>query len=648
MQPSSKRTFAVLASCVSAYLALPSLSSAQNRVTGVDVSAWQGTVNWTNVAKPVAQGGGGKAFAFIRSSRGGTTGFYNQSDPENNNGQNTLSQRYDDPFFASNINNATAAGMLAGPYHFARPDIIASTLNSGGIANTGTDEADHMIQQAGPWMKPGYLLPTFDLESGNPERTSSQLSQFSVDFSNRIFAVKGIRPLIYTGQSYANYVNSTVPAAFPHLWIPRWPNQSNPDAIDIQNGNPPPSPAGSNVYGKWNASFPTIPNPQPWAFWQYASTIKVPGIGGGTANVDGNVAHGDIEFVKDFLVPALWMNDNSGTWTTVSNWNTNADPSGLGPAARLPGQGAAGLNDTVQLDRPSANITVTVPSGSHSVRRLFNNETLTLTGGTLNVSRHARLTGTTNFNGGALNITGTGSLENNGAIQFTGGILSTANLTGTGSINITAGSLTLRRAEQNTLITQNSGVLKLVDPATSVSVFKNITRAGGQIDIGDEGLVINYTGSSPINVTRIDLASGYAGGSWNGSGIVSHLAASDASKRKAVGLAEASDIGSPATFLGQPIDSTSLLMRLTLYGDTNLDAIVNVTDFSTVAANFNLAGRWSKGDFNYDGIVNIADFSMLASNFNTQLADLPRAAIPEPGSLAIIAGSIAVLGRRKN
>ncbi|MCS7032700.1 MAG: hypothetical protein NZ561_01755, partial [Phycisphaerae bacterium] len=502
------------------------------------------------------------------------------------------------------------------------------------IANTGTDEANHMLEIAGPWMRPGYLLPVFDLEAGMSQRTSAQLSQFTIDFSDRIFAVKGIRPLIYTNQTYANYVQPSVAATYPHLWIARWPNQSNPDAIDIQNGNPPPSPPGSNVYGRWNPSFPTIPNPQPWAFWQYASTIKVPGIGGGTQNVDGNVANGDIEFVKDFLVPALWLSDASGDFGTVTNWNTRADPSGQGPPARLPGQTAAGWNDTVILDRGAANVTVTVSTGSFSLRRLFNHETLALAGGGVSVWRHVRNNGTMSFSGGALTVTGSGSLENQGQLYFTGGVLSTPLLMGNGSLNVSAGSLSLARLEQNQLTIHGTGLLRLAAAGTtSVSVIRSLNSGGGQVDLGDEALVINYTGSSPINVVRTTLASGYNQGGWNGSGILSHLAAADPARRSAVGLAEATDIGSPNAFLGHPIDATSLLMRYTLYGDTNLSGTVDVNDFSTFAAHFNSAGRWATGDFNYDMQVGLSDFALLAANFNQSISgDLPRQApVPEPG-----------------
>src|SRR5687767_5152155 len=96
---------------------------AQQRVLGIDVSAWQSSIsaaNWATLKRATNQQvngiyGDGRDFVFIRSSRGGTTGFYNQNDPDNSDGLNTLSQRYDDPYFVQNITRATSAGFLAGP-----------------------------------------------------------------------------------------------------------------------------------------------------------------------------------------------------------------------------------------------------------------------------------------------------------------------------------------------------------------------------------------------------------------------------------------------------------------------------------------------------------------------------------------------------
>lgn len=368
--------------------------AAQSRSLGLDVSAWQGNISqatWNNFRQLHD-----REFVFIRSSRGGTTGFYDQNDASNVNGQNTLSQRYDDPYFVQNITRATTAGLWAGPYHFARPDIVASTTNSGGIANAGTDEANHFLQMAGAWMRPGYLLPVFDLEAGQSQRTANQLAQFSLDFSNRIYEATGVRPVMYINGNYANYLQGSSSAlrgqlvqAFPTLWTARYANQANPDAIPIQTGHP--SDTYAPMYGPWDD--PPQPE-QPWHFWQYASTVRLSSFNNGNSNLDGNVAQGGAEFLKDLLVPALWLADDSGQWTDLARWNSGQTPvapvQGPGQAPRigsltLPAVRLPGANDTVLLDRAGANPTITLSSGAHQVRKLFAREALAIAGAELTI-----------------------------------------------------------------------------------------------------------------------------------------------------------------------------------------------------------------------------------------------------------------------
>src|SRR6185503_11859744 len=112
------------------------------------------------------------------------------------------------PYLVQNITYATNAGMYAGPYHFGRMDITEDSPVPDGIANDGADEADHFIEMAGAWMRPGYLLPVFDFEAGLGIRTSSELAQFAIDFSDRIYEVKGIRPAVYIGTNYAQPMNA--------------------------------------------------------------------------------------------------------------------------------------------------------------------------------------------------------------------------------------------------------------------------------------------------------------------------------------------------------------------------------------------------------------------------------------------------------
>jgi hypothetical protein len=82
---------------------------------------------------------------------------------------------------------------------------------------------------------------------------------------------------------------------------------------------------------------------------------------------------------------------------------------------------------------------------------------------------------------------------------------------------------------------------------------------------------------------------------------------------------------------GNPMSGDHLLDFFVFAGDANRDRVVNISDFSILAARFNQPGTFSQGDFNYDGMVNISDFSILASKFNQSLAEpngLARAVVP--------------------
>lgn len=406
------------------------------RLLGIDIAAWQDNILAVPNGNPNASDWqtlhttNNRQFAIIRSSRGGTTGFDRDNDnitgsaafcsATGSSQTSCLANRYDDPYFAQNITRATNEGLFTAPYHRSQAQIIASTTTSGGIANSGTDEANHMIQMAGAWMRPGYLPPMFDFEDGDGIRTDTEMSQFALDFSNQIYAVMKIRPSIYTNGNYAYFIMgtgstntasqrsqlaqqpSTVPTvvspAFSTLVTARWPNQSNPNAIDVQNANPKDS--YTEIYGPWD----DYGVAQPWAFWQYASTAKLSGYKNSTANIDVDVSRGDIEFVKDQLIPAVWWNDSSGNWSTLANWNSGQTPVApvVGanqspvqgtytlPVARLPGAAGtgptAGSNDTVILERPNANITVTLSTGTHNIRKMYMREALDITGGTLTIN----------------------------------------------------------------------------------------------------------------------------------------------------------------------------------------------------------------------------------------------------------------------
>lgn len=490
------------------------------RALGLDISAWQGNIS--QATWDTFYSAANRKFAFLRSSRGGTTGYYNQNDSDNSEGLNTLSQRYDDPYYIQNITRATKAGILTGSYHFNRADIIASTFNANGIANTGTDEANHFLQMASPWMRPGYMLPVLDLEAGASQHSTTSLSNWSVAFSDRIFQAMGIRPIIYANSSYVNSeVNSTVAASMPNLWIAR------PSSGDPLTTEPPPAlPTYPNVYGVWNPTYPNTPSPAPWKFWQYDTTGGVTGFSG---NLDKNAANGGMEFVKDYLVPAIWMNDSSGEWTDMANWNSGVAPvepvQGPGqvarvggtwttgtvparPAQRLPGvddtiRGVDGQNDTVVLNRPSANITVSLSSGDHNIRKLYVNETLNITGGSLTVN-YVPSADSTPF-----------AAQFSGAVSLSGGAgfsVHTLQVDSTRTFTINDGNLTANKinlmphASTPAKLLLN-GDLDFTPLANAAAVIGNGAGAGltGRVDLGGANRSINVADGTAANDLSISV-----------------------------------------------------------------------------------------------------------------------------------------------
>jgi len=166
--------------------------------------------------------------------------------------------------------------------------------------------------------------------------------------------------------------------------------------------------------------------------------------------------------------------------------------------------------------------------------------------------------------------------------------------------------------------TDNTGNARAVFNANQTLGGLNI-GTGGSVDLTNVALVIEYT-SDPIDTIQSLLLSGYAGGAWNGDGIMSSTAST--TPGTAIGLAEATDLFSvfPATFAGQTIDSSALLLRYTLNGDANLDRTVDATDLGVLSMNWGQSPRrFSQGDFNYSSTVDVDDLNLLNPNWQQSL-----------------------------
>jgi len=134
----------------------------------------------------------------------------------------------------------------------------------------------------------------------------------------------------------------------------------------------------------------------------------------------------------------------------------------------------------------------------------------------------------------------------------------------------------------------------------------------GQFDVNNNEVLLSYSGSDPIAIIAGYIHSGFNGGYWNGPGIIS-----TAAQTRIEGLFYGVGYADGADGVVAGLSSGQIEIKFTLYGDANLDGVVNGTDFSILAANFNepVTG-WDQGDFDYNGIVNGTDFSDPAANFN--------------------------------
>jgi len=293
-----------------------------------------------------------------------------------------------------------------------------------------------------------------------------------------------------------------------------------------------------------------------------------------------------------------------------------------------------------------SNGSLTIPSTS----RMMVGGSLTLgTGGTGHYN-----------NGGSIIIGSTGSFNNAGS----GPLLDAGIIVGAGTVTVqTGGTLRANSIRQNRLTINDGATAQLKHATTGTDDPSRIGTltigaAPAALDITNRVLILDQSGPAQLASLSSLITAGYSGGTWNGPGINSSDAA--AATGHGIGFGEASAIftGFPATFFGQTIDSTTLLVSFTRYGDANLDRLVNSDDFNRFAANFGLSGRtWTQGDFNYDTIVNSDDFNLLAGNFGLSAgpdgvvdpADWAAlaAVVPEPGlTPAVLLGAAMYLPRR--
>ncbi|MGD9127521.1 MAG: dockerin type I domain-containing protein, partial [Planctomycetia bacterium] len=108
------------------------------------------------------------------------------------------------------------------------------------------------------------------------------------------------------------------------------------------------------------------------------------------------------------------------------------------------------------------------------------------------------------------------------------------------------------------------------------------------------------------------------------------------------------DIGDSTVFfdeirLGTNLNDLFLPLAEDLPGDANRDGVVNASDATILAGNWQATNAsWEMGDFNGDGIVNASDATILAGNWQAST----NTAVPEPSTIVLLfLGALALAVR---
>ncbi|HUB26043.1 MAG TPA: PEP-CTERM sorting domain-containing protein, partial [Tepidisphaeraceae bacterium] len=252
---------------------------------------------------------------------------------------------------------------------------------------------------------------------------------------------------------------------------------------------------------------------------------------------------------------------------------------------------------------------------------------------------------------------------------------STSN-TYTGATTVTGGELIAdspRAIPATSALSIGSGAMvQLASTIGPVSLASLAVSGGGTLDITNNMVTLTYSGHDPIASIASALATGYAGGNWNGGGIDSSAVASlQASQGKliyAIGYSDGADGILPTLSSGQ------IEILPTLAGDAKLEGIVVFGDFQIMAEYFGKSVGWDEGNFTYGSTVDFGDFQSLAQNFGQTASALSSGefaslnsfaaqfgdtlvanpgggfsvvAVPEPAAVGLVMASLGLLARRR-
>jgi lysozyme len=182
--------------------------------SGIDVSVFQGTIDWDQVAAS------GVTFAIARAAYGDAT---------------------PDTQFVRNWQEMKRVGIIRGAYHY----VLASQN-----ADTQASVFFQQIQAAGG-LAAGDIPPILDLEAPNAPSNPAPLEAAAHTWLNDVQAQYGVQPIVYTASYMSGVTRDGTFSQYP-LWVANYRAKSSC----------PTMPTGFSD----------------WTMWQYSETGNTPGI----------------------------------------------------------------------------------------------------------------------------------------------------------------------------------------------------------------------------------------------------------------------------------------------------------------------------------------------------------------------------------
>jgi lysozyme len=205
------------------------------RLPGIDVSRFQGLIDWQAVAEA------GVRFAFVQASRG--SGSDCTTAPE---------QCGPDAYYSFNYGSAKAEGIRVGPYHRA----FVGGRGPRAVKSDARTEARQFCATVGE-LVPGDLRPALDLESPLGDLNPFELRLWAKTWLRSVERRLDARPIIYTNASTWAAIGD--PTSFALRGHPLW-------------------------VANWGVTAPQVPAENwagySWRLWQYSSSGRIDGITG--------------------------------------------------------------------------------------------------------------------------------------------------------------------------------------------------------------------------------------------------------------------------------------------------------------------------------------------------------------------------------